>query len=377
MFILIGWAVMSYYRTSDAYKKMVLLMIGLSGVTAILISLGLIKWGIMLYLTVTALNLVLQLYALVTTTGISIKIQSLLGLSYGVYVFVFLNVLINLFPELLPGKPVTSINSFSDWRTSGGPAGLVIFLFAIIHNAEQKLADSKALGQLKVKAAQSMANEDKLLERQNLIDMLTHELKNPLGTIRFALAALKRQNQKDPETQQRVKRIDMSVERMNDLIEQVAGSNKIDRFELSAPLESIDAAELIQEFITDERADPRFKMDVPQGARFLSHRRMLSMILENLIANAAKYADAEEDILIKVSVQPDATVFQVRNQVPPAQMPDSEKLFKRFYRHDHVQDLPGLGLGLSLVLTAAEKIGAHLGFEIERHTITFTLKVPA
>ena len=377
MFVLVGWAVMSYYRTSDAYKKMVLLLIGLSVMTAVFISLGWIKWAIMLFLTVTGLNLVLQLYALVTTTGISIKIRTLLGLSYGVYVFVFTNAMMNLFPDLFPGKPVSSINSFSDWRTSGGPAGLVVFLFAIIHNAEQKLADSKALGQLKVKAAQSMANEDKLSERQTLIDMLTHELKNPLGTIRFALAAFKRQNQEDPVTQQRVKRMDMSVERMNDLIEQVAGSNKIDRFQLGAPLESIDAAELIQEFITDEHADPRFKVDVPLGAQFLSHRRMLSLILENLIANAAKYADAEEDILIKVLVQPDATVFQVRNQVPPAQMPDPEKLFKRFYRHDHVQDLPGLGIGLSLVQTAAEKIGARVGFAIEHHTITFTLKVPA
>jgi signal transduction histidine kinase len=58
-------------------------------------------------------------------------------------------------------------------------------------------------------------------------------------------------------------------------------------------------------------------------------------------------------------------------------MPDPEKLFKRFYRHDHVQDLPGLGIGLSLVQTAAEKIGAHVGFDIEHHTITVTLKVPA
>lgn len=377
MFVLVGWAVMSFYKPSPSYKQMVVLLMGLNLLTAVFISLGWIKWAIMMFLTVTGLNLILQLYALVITNGISIKIRTLLGLSYGVYVLVFINALMNLFPDLFPGKPVSSINSFSDWRTSGGPAGLVVFLFAIIHNAEQKLADSKALGQLKVKAAQSMANEEKLSERQTLIDMLTHELKNPLGTIRFALAAFKRQNQDDPLTQQRVKRMDMSVERMNDLIEQVAGSNKIDRFELSTPLESIDAAELIQEFITDEHADPRFKVEVPAGAQFQSHRRMLSLILENLMGNAAKYADAEKDILIKVSVQPDATVFQVRNQVPPAQMPDPEKLFKRFYRHDHVQDLPGLGIGLSLVQTAAEKIGAHVGFDIEHHTITFTLKVPA
>jgi two-component system, sensor histidine kinase LadS len=377
MFVLVGWAVIAHYHPPKQYNIMILMLTCLNLLAAVLISMTLIKWAIVVYLSVTGLNLLVQVYGLVVTRGMSPKIRILLGVSYGVYILVFCNVLLNLFPEMFTARPVSNLNSFSDWRVSGGPAGLVIFLFVIIHNAERKLADSKALGQLKVQAAQAMANADKLSERQTLIDMLTHELKNPLGTIRFALATLKRQAHSDEDTLQRVKRMDMSVERMNDLIEQVAGSNKIDRFQLSAPLEMIDAAEFIQDFISDEHADPRFQLNVAPGAKFHSHRRMLTLIVENLIANAAKYADPHQVIAIHVTSNPLSTDFHVRNTVPAGQMPDPQQLFKRYYRHDQVQDLPGLGLGLSLVQTASEKIGAQISFVIDDNHITFTLKVPA
>lgn len=377
VFVLIGWAIMANYHPNQYYKRMILFLIVSSLIASVLISLDQIKWAIVLYLTVAGMHLVLQIYALMVTGGISKKIRALLGVSYAIYGLVFFGALWNLFPGFFPGRPVSSINSFSDWRTNGGPAGLVVFLFVIIHNAERKLADSKALGQLKLQAAQSVANAEKLSERQTLIDMLTHELKNPLGTMRFALASLKRQVFNDEDTLMRIKRMDMSVERMNDLIEQVAGSNKIDRFELTDSLEMIDAMELIQEFISDEHADDRFKLSIAPGLQFHSHRRMLSLIIENLIANAAKYSEPLKDICIRVDAQEQATVFQISNSVLASHLPDPSKLFKRYYRHDSVQALPGLGIGLSLVQAAAEKIGAQVNFEIEQNTVTFSLKVPS
>lgn len=377
VFVLVSWALMVNYHPNQHYKRVILFLMLVSLLSSVLISIGEIKWAIVLYLAVTGINPVLQIYALLVTGGISKKVRALLGVSYCAYFLVFVNALLNLFPDLLPARPLSSINSFADWRINGGPAGLVVFLFVIIHNAEKKLADSKALGQLTLQAAQSVANAEKLSERQTLIDMLTHELKNPLGTMRFALASLKRQVFDDEDTLLRIKRMDKSVERMNDLIEQVAGSNKIDRFELTDSLEMIDAAELIQEFISDATADHRFQLHIQQGAQFHSHRRMLSLIIENLIANAVKYGEPLQDICIHVDAQDQYTLFQISNHVLSSHLPDPSKLFKRYYRHDSVQALPGLGIGLSLVQTAAEKIGAQVNFSIEQNTVTFTLKVPS
>jgi signal transduction histidine kinase len=47
---------------------------------------------------------------------------------------------------------------------------------------------------------QHYTNAEKLKDRSALIDMLTHELKTPLGTIQFSLATLKRAVTGDSES---------------------------------------------------------------------------------------------------------------------------------------------------------------------------------
>jgi signal transduction histidine kinase len=206
--------------------------------------------------------------------------------------------------------------------------------------------------------------------------MLTHELKNPLGTIRFVLASLKQQTRIDSDSLARVTRMDRSVERMNELIEHVAHSNKIDRFELSEDKEWVDAEELIDEFTSDYQLDGRFSLMVEEGAKFHTYRNMLSVVIENLVNNAYKYDDRRVPISIKVHTTENATVFEIANSIDSTIRPDENKLFERYYRHDNVQSLPGMGIGLSLVETAAEKIGAKVSCEVENQRVAFTVEVP-
>jgi two-component system, sensor histidine kinase LadS len=69
-------------------------------------------------------------------------------------------------------------------------------------------------------------------------------------------------------------------------------------------------------------------------------------------------------------------VFRISNRFPVNAKPDPEKLFQRYYRHDTFQPLAGMGIGLSLIKDAVEKIGSNISFELDDIQITFTLKVP-
>jgi len=69
-------------------------------------------------------------------------------------------------------------------------------------------------------------------------------------------------------------------------------------------------------------------------------------------------------------------VIEVTNTVEIDRSPDPAKLFQAYYRHNNVQEQPGMGLGLSLSKSAAEKINAKIEFSQCRHLITFSLKVP-
>jgi len=375
MFVFVGWAALATYKPNKTYLAMVGLLVLLSVGSSAAITTGYVHAGIVIYLSVTGLNLVVQFYGLYATPKITRKIRGLLAFGYAIYVFIFLIALLVIFAKWIPPGSGVLVNNFADWRLNGGPAGVVIFLIIVIQQAERKSESSRLLGQLRVEAAQSMANQDKLTERLTLIDMLTHELKNPLGTIRFALASLKRQT-KDDEGSERVSRIDRSVERMNDLIEHVAHSNRIDRFELSEEKEPIDAFDIVEELIAEYEDKSRFKIQIPEGAFFYSNRQMLSLMLANLIANAYKYDGKVQPIHIQVNTQADGTVFQITNSIEPSIQPDPSKFFQRYYRHDNVQSLPGMGIGLSLVESAAKKIGAKVTFHIDATQVAFTVEVP-
>jgi signal transduction histidine kinase len=180
----------------------------------------------------------------------------------------------------------------------------------------------------------------------------------------------------DSESLQRVKRIDDSVERMNELIEHVALSNKIDRFDTNQVKESVDVAELIEVSIGDYDDIRIFSVEVESGLHVPTNRLMLTLILQNLISNAYKYHVPTDSVLIKAYVQNNTAVIEVSNTIELHKSPDTDKLFQAYYRHNNVQEQPGMGLGLSLSMSAAEKINAKIEFSQERNLVVFSLKVP-
>jgi len=274
--------------------------------------------------------------------------------------------------------PAGFVNSATDWRLNGVIYGLILFLIVL---SEQRLSNAARLAELeklRSSSEQARANEDKLSERRALIDMLTHELKNPLGTIRFALASLKRKITGDNDSLHRIQRIDASVNRMDDLIEHVARSNKIERTEVMNQPESIAAADIVHELIQEYSDVDRFEVSIQDRAAFKADRQMLIVILENLMSNAHKYAAVDEKIKVTVTTEADAgtTCLEISNAVAEDQEPDESRLFERYYRHPSVQNQPGMGIGLSLVQSAAQKIGAGVLYRKENQRVIFTVRIP-
>jgi signal transduction histidine kinase len=285
-------------------------------------------------------------------------------------------------------KLYSAIYTGGDWRLNGLFVGVVFFLIIFGEDRSRRADKDKEIEALRRGAEQARANEEKLNERSALIDMLTHELKNPLGTIQFSLATLKRALTGDADSLQRVQRIDVSVKRMDDLIEHVADSNKIDRTGFIAQRERMPARELVQELLDEYPTLDRFDVHVQEDAAFLADRKMLTLILENLLSNACKYSVPEASITVAVTLLPGAgtaggaaadigsTCFEVSNEVAQGQEPDESRLFERYYRHPGVQDQPGMGIGLSLVQAAAEKIGATVGYRRQGPRVFFNVRIP-
>ena len=378
MTVLLGWALLASHRPSPAYKKMIMVMLSLCVINIGLISSGHAQIAVKLNFFLFFINPLVQIYGIFSTSNLSRIRRNIYVFCYSFNIVLIALGSLFVFSNMSIAGPIGFFHSGNDWRLNGVIFGLVLFLIVL---SEQRFSNAARLAELETLRSiseQARANEEKLSERRALIDMLTHELKNPLGTIRFALASLKRQITGDSDSLQRIQRIDASVNRMDDLIEHVARSNKIERTDVMQQPSSVLANEFIQELIQEYPDVYRFEISVQEGSVFKADRQMLIVILENLLSNAHKYAAVDEKIIVTVTTEADTDIscFEISNTVAEDQEPDESRLFERYYRHPSVQNQPGMGIGLSLVQSAAQKIGASVVFRKENQHVIFTVRIP-
>jgi two-component system OmpR family sensor kinase len=83
----------------------------------------------------------------------------------------------------------------------------------------------------------------------------------------------------------------------------------------------------------------------------------LRTLLANLVVNAVRYSPRGSRVDVSVLRTPDAAVLEVLDNGPGIPPEERERVFDRFYRRDQA-DVPGSGLGLSIVRSVAERHGA-------------------
>ena len=388
-FMLIGgWLLLAYHQPTRLYGQLILCLAVVS-----LSSMGMLLAGhVQTALMLNLLNLysmpLVQIYGIFPVRHRLGSLRYILLAAYSVYTTMLCVGTFSIWSSIANPKLHSAVNSGGDWRLNGLFVGVVVLLIILVEDKSRRSDKDLEIEALRRDAEQARADKEKLNERSALIDMLTHELKNPLGTIQFSLATLKRALTGDADSLQRVQRIDVSVKRMDDLIEHVADSNKIDRTGFIVQRERMPARELVQELLDEYPSPARFDVHIQEDAAFLADRKMLTLILENLLSNACKYSVPEASITVAVTLLPGAatsgaaaagvglTCFEVSNQVAQGQEPDESRLFERYYRHPGVQDQPGMGIGLSLVQSAAEKIGAAVGYRRQGPRVYFNVRIP-
>jgi signal transduction histidine kinase len=391
--ILTIFVVIKAYCDSRFYFTMVYAILIVCLLNCVLFFTEYKNFSVRLNLVIFSIYPAIHIFGVAKSKGMIKNVRVLFFASFFLFYVVLLPTVVGgIFFSLFNGF-VGPIQNISDWRLNGLIVGAVIFLLIKFEEEHREKLKAEELNQIRIDRIEADSYAALLSDRNTMIDLLTHDLKNPLGTITFASRALKEQMQGNQMATQKLRHIDQCVNRMNSLIEHVAISARLDRYEsVASPLFS-SAAELIEE-LTETYADQgRFHVNVEANAGFTADREMLTVVFGNLINNAYKYGHAGGDIAIKVRrtssvssvdwiatgslvAETDAVCFEISNAVGTFGMPDQDRVFERYYRHANSIAVPGMGLGLSLVKAAAAKIGASVDFRLDRDTVTFTVKVP-
>ncbi|MBX3264985.1 MAG: PAS domain S-box protein [Labilithrix sp.] len=220
------------------------------------------------------------------------------------------------------------------------------------------------------------------LERQ-LIGIVSHDLRNPLGTIVFAAEMLTRSQSLDERGQRNATRIKRAAERATRMVRDLLDFTKA-RDGAGIPVErrSVALGSVFQGVVEDigvlhpERAIVFQSSGACRGA-FDPDR--LTQVLTNLLENAVKYSPARSVVHVTLRGEADDVTLVVHNEGPPIPADVLPRIFEPLRRGETSFDEAGrsVGLGLFIVKNLVEGHGGSIDVaSSEGEGTRFTVRLP-
>ncbi len=199
---------------------------------------------------------------------------------------------------------------------------------------------------------------------------LSHDLRSPLTRIYAAGQALDEMYAEvlDENGKMFVRTICETSEQMEDLIQAILGLSGVIRSEMRT--EEVDLSSLAVTIAAELQVTaPERRVDfiIAPGMTASCDRRLIRVVLENLLGNAWKYSRKTPDARIEFgsAEHEGETVYYVRDNGAGFDMKDADRLFTPFKRLHDSSDFPGTGIGLATVQRVVKRHGGKIWAEGE------------
>ncbi|MCG3137278.1 MAG: Alkaline phosphatase synthesis sensor protein PhoR [Phycisphaerae bacterium] len=214
----------------------------------------------------------------------------------------------------------------------------------------------------------------------------SHELRTPLSTMKAATETLLESADRFTASDRRfLEVLNKSVNRLEELVHDLLDLNWVESPNLSIQLELIKLSELLNQIQLDvagRLAAKQLQLVTDFTLTDVStDRKLLKLILMNLVDNAIKFTPHENGrIILRSRREQDAAVLEVEDNgcgIPPQ---DIERVFERFYQVDKSRSegaALGTGLGLAIVKHSVLALGGLVQLESTLNVGTLVrLRIP-
>ncbi len=249
------------------------------------------------------------------------------------------------------------------------------------NETEQLFDELSRLNNELVNLQRELSKKNAELERINeqknqLLGMAAHDLRNPLGIIQgYAdFLILELSDKLSKEHISILKTMFESTEFMLSLIEELLDYSKIESGKVSLSLADVDLRELIENNLTLNRTLAAKKHIRIQFASSLKRvivkvdKHKIEQVLNNLISNAIKFSHSDSEINVQLENVKIYVVLRVKDQGIGMNRDEMEKLFVPFAKiaEKGTMGEQGTGLGLSIVKKIIESHNGNIEVKSEK-----------
>jgi len=274
-------------------------------------------------------------------------------------------------------------------QLGGFISGIIMFILVLKSTKIQRLTLEKTLAEMEVLRAKNQFERQQLVERSMLIDMLTHELKNPLATLRMAAGSLTRlvsapTNFDRESGEDRLQSISQAIISMDGVLERCIQVDQMDQKRFSIRLEYVDIETLVLDMPIVRENRGRLRLNLPDNLIVQLDPQLFSIIATNLIDNALKYSHRTSDVFVNISLGDNVQlnfskqylILTVDNHAGHSGVPDADQLFTRYYRSTYAHNITGTGLGLYLIRSVCQLLGGSVEYDNQNNLVRFVVRLP-
>jgi signal transduction histidine kinase len=180
---------------------------------------------------------------------------------------------------------------------------------------------------------------------------VSHELRTPLARL---LVLLESTTLPGADVDELIEQARQEIQQARDLIDDVLFLGELETGREVVSLGHTRARPVVEEVVSAladraEHAEVRVVIAAHGGVELPLRPRMLRVVVENLVANAIRYAGPGSTATVSVAQDAAGSLLAVADDGAGVRDTDLPRLFERFYRTDQARSSRGTGLGLAIV----------------------------
>jgi signal transduction histidine kinase len=191
---------------------------------------------------------------------------------------------------------------------------------------------------------------------------VSHELRTPLARL---LVLLESATLPGSDVDELMEQARQEVEQARELIDDVLFLGELETGREVVSLGHTRAKPIVEEIVASfseraNHAEIALEVRAEDSIELPLRPRMLRVVLENLLANAIRYAGPGCTCVIEVTADADGPGLTVSDDGKGVDPVDLPRLFERFYRGDQARTSRGTGLGLAIVKHVVTSAGGEV-----------------
>ncbi len=218
-------------------------------------------------------------------------------------------------------------------------------------------------------------------ELDHFVSRVSHDLRAPISTVLGLVELILKHETETDKIKELLMLVKKSLEKQDHFIREILDYSRNSR--MPPVPENIDFEELVAEILSHlqysyEQEKVKYSLAVEQKSRFLTDKSRLYVILTNLISNAIKYLNQQNEfniVCVQVTATEQEAVIRVEDSGIGIEKEHLNKVFEMFYRATDKK--PGSGLGLYIVKESVRKLNGDVKLEsVYGNGTTVTIRIP-